>query len=131
MRRRKTRSARAFFTANAKIKNPVIRFVKSLYHVVMRGFVSFVSTDIIGCSQAAGEFLAGRRGFRRKGTVLNNGIVTKQYCLNETVRQNVRVSLGLNHKIVLGHCGQLYDVKIKCSYWMFSIRFTGAMKTVR
>lgn len=94
-----------------KIRNPVIRFVKSLYHVVMRGFVSFVSTDIIGCSQAAGEYLAGRRGFRRKGTVLNNGIVTKQYYLNETVRQNVRASLGLNHKIVLGHCGQLHDVK--------------------
>ncbi len=108
----KKRIAHAHFSQPMrKIRNPFIRLIKNIYHVVMRWFVSCVSTDIIGCSQAAGEYLAGRRGFSRKGTILNNGVVTEQYCLNDATRQNMRNALGLNDKIILGHCGQLHDVK--------------------
>ena len=87
------------------------RFVADLYRAFMRRVVSDAATDIIGCSEAAGEYLAGKRGFAKKGVVLNNGIDTEQYRLSLETRTAMRRTLGVDDKIVLGHIGQMYYVK--------------------
>lgn len=91
--------------------SPIKRFVANLYRRIMRHVVSATATDIIGCSQAAGEYLAGKRGFAKKGVVLNNGIDSEKYRLSDAKRAAVRRALGVEDQIVLGHIGQMYYVK--------------------
>lgn len=91
--------------------SPISRLVANLYRWVMRHVVSATATDIIGCSQAAGEYLAGKRGFAKKGVVLNNGIDSEKYRLSDAKRAAVRRALGVEDQIVLGHIGQMYYVK--------------------
>ena len=91
--------------------SPISRLVANLYRWVMRHVVSATATDIIGCSRAAGEYLAGKRGFAKKGVVLNNGIDSEKYRLSDAKRAAVRRALGVEDQIVLGHIGQMYYVK--------------------
>lgn len=91
--------------------SPLNHLIARLYRAVMRCFVTATATDVIGCSQAAGEYLAGKRGFARKGVVLNNGIDTTRYRLYAETRAATRRALGVEQKIVLGHIGQMYYVK--------------------
>lgn len=91
--------------------SPIKRFVANLYRRIMRHVVSATATDIIGCTPEAGEYLAGKRGFAKKGVVLNNGIDTKKYRLSDAKRAAVRRALGVEDQIVVGHIGQMYYVK--------------------
>ena len=91
--------------------SPIKHIVAKVYRAIMRHVVAATSTDIIGCSQAAGEYLAGKHGFAKKGIVLNNGIDTSAYRLSAETRMSVRRALGVDDQIVLGHIGQMYYVK--------------------
>ena len=55
--------------------------------------------------------MAGKRGFAKKGVVLNNGIDSEKYRLSDAKRAAVRRALGVEDQIVLGHIGQMYYVK--------------------
>lgn len=87
------------------------QFILNIYRSVMRSVINRFSTDVIGCSKESGEYLCGKRGFKKKGTVLNNAIETKKYkfCLEK--RNSVRKKLHIQDKTVLGHIGQMYYVK--------------------
>lgn len=91
--------------------NTAKSFLSRIYRNVMRKIVTKYSTDIIGCTKEAGEYLAGKNGFRKKGVVLNNGIDTDTYKYNEEKRMVVRKQLNIDDKIVIGHIGQMYYVK--------------------
>lgn len=92
-------------------ESPIHRVISDIYRGIMRHFISEFATDVIGCSSAAGEYLAGKRGFAKKGVVLNNGIDSEKYRLSDTKRAAVRRALGVEDQIVLGHIGQMYYVK--------------------
>ena len=77
----------------------------------MRKVIAHYATDIIGCSQEAGEYLAGKKGFSKKGIVLNNGIDAYKYEFNVAARNEARKNLGIENKTVIGHIGQMYYVK--------------------
>lgn len=85
--------------------------IVSLYRNVMRAMIYKYATDIIGCSEAAGIFLCGRKAFSKKGIVLRNGIDTSQYEYRTDYRTEIRNELELDDKIVLGHIGQFNIVK--------------------
>jgi len=81
------------------------------FRQLMRTAVALYATDVIGCSEEAGIYLAGKRGFKKKGIVLNNGIDTSAYAYNRTIRSAKRKELGIENKTVIGHIGQMYYVK--------------------
>lgn len=91
--------------------NPIKKITAKIYRIVMRKVICRYATDIVGCSLETGQFLAGKKGFAKKGIILNNGIDTEIYNFNDEKRQEIRNSLGLNEKTVLGHIGQMYYVK--------------------
>ncbi len=108
----KKRVAHSHFSQPLVFDNNVVkRFISNAYRTVMRKIVVGYSTDIIGCTKEAGEYLAGKNGFKKKGIVLNNGIDTEVYRYNEEKRTAVRKQLQIDNKIVLGHIGQMYYVK--------------------
>ncbi len=83
-----------------------------VYRKVMRLFLKLFCNVKIACGQEAGEFLYGKREFRRHGIILNNGILTEDFQYNPKVRSEVRQELGISEDaVVLGHIGQLYSVK--------------------
>ena len=55
-------------------------------------------TDRIGCSQAAGAFLFGKKDY----TVLKNAICCDEYAYNETARNEIRTQYQAKDKLVIG-----------------------------
>lgn len=92
-------------------KSKIRALLSNLFRQLMRIAVVKYSTEVIGCSRQAGEYLAGRRGFEKKGIVLNNGIDTEEYKFSESKRSEMKKRLGLDGKTVIGHIGQMYYVK--------------------
>lgn len=87
------------------------QFILNIYRAVMRAVITRFSTNVIGCSRQACEYMCGKRGFAKKGIVLNNGITAKEYEFSIERRNAARAELGVQNKIVLGHIGQMYYVK--------------------
>lgn len=68
------------------------------------------NTDIyLACSKLAGEWLYGDIG--EKMTVVPNGIDVPAYRFNPMKRAEMRQSLGIENKTVMGHAGRLTKVK--------------------
>lgn len=108
----KKRVAHSHFSQPLELSTSKLnKIIKVFYHFIMRLLLVFAATDIIGCSKACGEYLAGKRGFAKKGIVLNNGIETEKYAFDKNIRKSKRQELGIDDKIVLGHIGQMYYVK--------------------
>ncbi len=108
----KKRISHSHFTQPVKIVHSKIKlFFSKIYRLLMRKVVALFSTDIIGCSKEAGIYLAGKKAFNKKGTVLNNGIDTSLYTYDINVRNKKRKELGVEDKTVIGHIGQMYYVK--------------------
>lgn len=59
------------------------------------------------CSQAAGEWLFGKRKF----IIINNGINTEKFIFSDEARNKIRAKLNLNNKKVIGHVGNFLPVK--------------------
>lgn len=85
--------------------------ISDVYRAFMRRAVTRYSTDIIGCTEEAGEYLAGRKGFSKKGIVLDNGIETDEYLFSFQRKSKIQKQLGIEGKTVIGHIGQMYYVK--------------------
>ena len=108
----KKRICHSHFSQPLVLENSKIKaFASDVYRTFMRKAVTKFSTDIIGCTKEAGEYLAGKSGFAKKGVVLNNGIDMSAYEFSEEKRESIRKELGINDKIVIGHIGQMYYVK--------------------
>lgn len=108
----KKRISHSHFSQPLILEHSRIKLAASeLYRKYMRKIISRYSTEIIGCSRQAGEYLCGKKAFAEKGIVLNNGIDTEKYILNKETRNSARKKLGVENQIVLGHIGQMYYVK--------------------
>ena len=82
-----------------------------LYEAAMRFLILTCATDYIACGVKAGERLYGRKAFKKKGTLILNGIDTQGFAFDEQRREVFRKGLGLDDKFIIGHAGHLAEVK--------------------
>lgn len=87
------------------------KLIGRIYRLFMRKAVTKYSTDIIGCSLESGQYLAGKKGFSKKGIILNNGIDTNKYLPDNDIRNKIRKEFKLDGKTVIGHIGAIYYLK--------------------
>ncbi len=74
---------------------------------VLRPFSGVFATDRCACSRAAGEWLFGKKAFRRGDvTVLRNAVDTDAFRFDPAVRDAVRERCGLRDRFVVGHVGR-------------------------
>lgn len=65
--------------------------------------LNFSATDYWACSQKAGEWMFGNN---RKFTIIHNAIDSKNYKFDLEKRNNLRKSLNIENKFVIGHVGR-------------------------
>lgn len=66
-----------------------------------------IDCERLACSQEAGEWLFGKRGFQ----VINNAIECERFQFDPAIRAHVRDSLGLQDKFVMVHVGRFEPQK--------------------
>lgn len=81
------------------------------YESVMRRLILRDATHLIGCGQAAGEWLFGKKAFRERGIVLLNGIDLERFHYDPAMRERIRRENRWDGKLVIGHAGHLETVK--------------------
>ena len=70
-------------------------------------FINKFATDYFACGNKAGKWLYGKKvHFKGKIKVINNAIDVKKYLYNDLLRDEVRKSLGIENKFVLGNIGR-------------------------
>ena len=68
----------------------------------MSKLAKYNATDLLACSEKAGQFQYGKTGFK----IINNAIELEKFIYNEEIRTKLRSDLGLNDKFVIGHIGR-------------------------
>lgn len=87
------------------------RLIQSVYEKTMRRLILHDATSCVGCGQAAGEWLFGRKPFQKKGILLLNGIELEDFRFNSSIREQIRRDHHWTDKYVIGHVGHLAPVK--------------------
>lgn len=105
------RIAHSHATEENRVMGKVKKTVSDIYHVVMRVVIKKYATDIVGCSEKAGEYMCGKRLFRERGTVLPNYVNTDEYSFNAERRLQKRKELGITNELLVGHTGSIYWIK--------------------
>lgn len=95
-------------TTALEVPNTLLR---RLYSAAMTGLIRLCATEYLACGVRAGEFLYGKRWFRRHGQVLPNGIDFHKFAYSEEARRQVRQTYGLGDAFVIGHTGHCEAVK--------------------
>ncbi|MDN5372933.1 MAG: hypothetical protein PWR19_1979 [Carnobacterium sp.] len=86
--------------------------IYKVYIKVMRKLITSSSTHLIACGQEAGEYLYGKELYQEAGTTIYNGIDINDYRFDQTKRNDIRSSFGLEATdTLLGHVGRLAPVK--------------------
>lgn len=94
------------------IKGPEHRsLVQNLYEKTMRRWILRDATHLIGCGQAAGEWLFGQKAFQQRGIVLLNGIELDRFAFNPAWREEIRQKHHWESSFVIGHAGHMVPVK--------------------
>ena len=84
---------------NKDIKYPI--------KLMSRGKIAKYATDLYACGREAGDWMYRGAPY----TVLNNAIDARAYVYNADIRHEVRGSLRLDGKLVIGHIGSMNAVK--------------------
>lgn len=78
----------------------------------LKGAARRESTNLAACSVKAGEFLFGRTHVAAgKVTIIPNAIELGRFSFDPSVRERVRVELGLDNSFVIGHIGRFMPPK--------------------
>ena len=85
--------------------------VQNAYEKTMRRLILRDATHLVGCGQAAGEWLFGERAFRERGILLLNGIDLDRFAFDPAARDQIRRELGWEDCFLIGHAGHLTQVK--------------------
>lgn len=89
-------------------RNPLTIALGNLMMKPMRKY----ATHWVGCSKLACEWLFGKGCVERgEAKVILNGIDSSLFVYDEKVRQEVRKSLGVEDKFVIGHVGRFVNQK--------------------
>lgn len=87
-------------------------FFRNVVKHILRNFSRTFATHWCACSKLAGEFQFGRKAVASGRVMIwPNAIETERYAYNESVRNDVRESLGLAGKFVVGHAGRFMPQK--------------------
>lgn len=87
-------------------------FKRDLMKAILRPFSSVFATHYFACSEHAGRWLFGANNVdRKKVYILKNAIDTRQFTYNPLIRKELRQSLGLSGKFVVGHVGRFSPQK--------------------
>lgn len=105
------RIAHSHATEENRVMGKVKKTVSDIYRAVMRVVIKKYATDIVGCSEKAGEYMCGKRLFRERGTVLPNYVNTDEYSFNAERRLQKRKELGITNELLVGHAGSIYWIK--------------------
>ena len=105
------RIAHSHATEENCVMGKVKKTVSDIYRAVMRVVIKRYATDIVGCSEKAGEYMCGKRLFRERGTVLPNYVNTDEYSFNAERRLQKRKELGITNELLVGHTGSIYWIK--------------------
>lgn len=82
-------------------------FKRDMIKYALRPFSRFFATHYIACSEHAGRWLFGNVPF----ALMPNAIDTERFAYNPRTREEVRQSLGLENKFVIGHVGRFSPQK--------------------
>lgn len=75
-------------------------------HHLLKPIVNHVVTNRMACSEAAGEWIFGKR---EDITVVNNAIDADKFHFDDELRKSARQAIGVEGKYVVGYVGRLYD----------------------
>ncbi len=85
---------------------------KSRLHKILYRLMRLFSTHRYACSEQAGIWMFGKDFNKLKNArVIYNGIDTNVFSYDAEKQQKVKESLGLQHKLVIGHIGRFSKVK--------------------
>ena len=85
---------------------------RNIMKYILRNFSRVFPTEMCACSNLAGAFQFGKKAVQ-SGRVLiwPNAIETERFAYNEAVRNEMRKTLNLTDKFIVGHAGRLVPVK--------------------
>jgi len=84
---------------------------RNIMKYILRPFSRVFSTDYYACTEYAGNWLFGKKHFKKKGVVINNAIDVEKFRFDANVRKELREELGIKNKFVIGHIGRFVTVK--------------------
>ena len=83
-----------------------------IYKYFMRILINRFSTVKLACSTEAGIYLYSKKEFGKNGVFVPNGIDTKRYEFNSSIRESKRKELKIPDDVILiGHIGTIYSIK--------------------
>lgn len=86
--------------------------LKLPFRLYARYYMKDYPSHFFACSKKAGEWLFGKiKTDSNHFTVLNNAVNTSDFTFNETIRNEMRSSLGIKDELVLGHIGRFNKQK--------------------
>ena len=87
-------------------------FKRNMMKYALRPFAKIFPTHLCACSEYAGRWLFGDKAVDSgRVRIWNNAIETERFAYNETVRNEMRQSLKLTDKFVVGHAGRFATQK--------------------
>jgi glycosyltransferase involved in cell wall biosynthesis len=80
--------------------------------IQLKILIKHYATHWFACSILAGKWLFGKRAVEKnKVRIINNAIELDKYIYNTETRKEVRKSMGIEDKIVIGHVGRFTEQK--------------------
>lgn len=80
---------------------------KNIMKYILRPFAKVFATHYFACSDYAGKWLYGKNiGRSKRYKVIPNAIEVDKFRFNQSVRDEVRMELGIEDKFVIGHIGR-------------------------
>ncbi|MBP3503046.1 MAG: glycosyltransferase [Clostridia bacterium] len=92
--------------SNKKEVGKLRRMTVLLRQNIIRLLVSKNSTDFFGCSKMACEWMYTKKINKNKAIVVKNPIDVKKFKYNDNYRTEIRKSLNIENKYVIGHVGR-------------------------
>lgn len=87
-------------------------FIKRVYISIMRGLIRRYSTNLISCSDAAGEYLFGYKMLKDKRYFKLPNYIDYERFINSGDITNIREELGISsNDILIGHIGRFVEAK--------------------
>jgi glycosyltransferase involved in cell wall biosynthesis len=86
---------------------------KKISSIPKKIFQNFILSDYyFACSRSAGEWCFGKKKCRNNNFILlNNAIDLERFVYNNEIRKAIRLNLGLEEKLVVGHVGRMISQK--------------------
>ena len=87
-----------------------LNIIRRIYQRRMREYMWKYATNFFACSNKSGNYLFQEK-FKNKGFVMNNGVSTEKFMINEETKEKLRTEFGIKDEKVVGHTGRFDAVK--------------------